>query len=56
MKKTKNLWKYYRKQKRDWWEAFCDLHNRKFELVRTIGSVLGVLIQTCVLLKVFHLI
>ncbi len=48
----KNLYKYYANKKRDWLEAFLDCHNRKFEFIRTIGSVLGVILQCVILLKV----
>lgn len=51
--KKKNLYKYYSKKKRDWFEAFVDLHNHKFELVRTICGFLGVILQCIIMLKVF---
>lgn len=53
MTKVKNLYKHFAKQKRDWIEAFLDCHNRKFEFIRTIGSVLGLVLQCVILLKVF---
>lgn len=56
MTKPKNLYKYFSNKKRDWFEAFVDLHNHKFELVRTIASLLSVLLNSIVLLKVFKII
>lgn len=53
MKPKKNLYKHFSKQKRDWLEAFCDLHNRKFELIRTLAGCLAMTINLIVLLKVF---
>lgn len=50
---SKDWFKYYKKYPRDRWELYLNLHNRKFELIRTIGSMLAVVINTIVLLKVF---
>lgn len=51
--KNKKDYLYYKKQKRDWFEGFVDMHNHKLELLRTLGSMLGVILQVLVLLKVF---
>lgn len=44
---------YYKNRKRDWVEAYLDNHNRKFELVRTIASLVTVIVNLFVLLRVF---
>lgn len=38
---------------RDSFELWVDQHNHKFELVRTLTSVLGLIVSSVVLLKVF---
>lgn len=38
---------------RDRFELWVDKHNHKFELVRTLTSVLGLIISSIILLKVF---
>ena len=38
---------------RDGFELWVDQHNHKFELVRTLTSVLGLIVSSIVLLKVF---
>lgn len=38
---------------RDEFELWVDQHNHKFELVRTLTSVLGLIVSSVVLLKVF---
>lgn len=50
------LYKKYKYKQRDWLEAYIDLHNRKFELIRTLASLLTVIINMLVLLKVFNII
>ena len=41
---------------RDGFELWVDQHNHKFELVRTLTSVLGLIVSSIVLLKVFGLL
>lgn len=41
---------------RDSFELWVDKHNHKFELVRTLTSVLGLIVSSVVLLKVFGLL
>ena len=41
---------------RDSFELWVDKHNHKFELVRTLTSVLGLIVSSIVLLRVFGLI
>lgn len=53
LKEKKDLYDYYKNKKRDWLEAYIDLHNRKFELLRTISSLLAVIMNAIVLLKIF---
>lgn len=50
---NKQLYNYYKKRERHWFEAYLDCHNRKFELIRTIGSFFGFILQLIVLLKLF---
>lgn len=38
---------------RDSFELWVDKHNHKFELVRTLTSVLGLIVSSVVLLRVF---
>jgi hypothetical protein len=38
---------------RDSFELWVDKHNHKFELVRTLTSVLGLIVSSIVLLRVF---
>jgi hypothetical protein len=38
---------------RDNFELWVDKHNHKFELVRTLTSVIGLIISSIILLKVF---
>lgn len=41
---------------RDSFELWVDKHNHKFELVRTLTSILGLIVSSIVLLRVFGLI
>lgn len=41
---------------RDSFELWVDQHNHKFELVRTLTSVLGLIVSSIVLLRVFGLL
>lgn len=41
---------------RDSFELWVDQHNHKFELIRTLTSVFGLLVSSIVLLKVFGLL
>jgi hypothetical protein len=41
---------------RDGFELWVDQHNHKFELVRTLTSVLGLIVSSIVLLRVFGLL
>lgn len=39
---------------RDGFELWVDRHNHKFELIRTLTSILGLIISSIILLKVFN--
>jgi len=39
---------------RDSFELWVDRHNHKFELIRTLTSILGLIISSIILLKVFN--
>lgn len=41
---------------RDGFELWVDRHNHKMELVRTLTSVLGLIVSSVVLLKVFGIL
>ena len=41
---------------RDGFELWVDKHNHKFELIRTLTSVVGLIISSIVMLKVFKII
>lgn len=41
---------------RDGFEIWVDRHNHKMELVRTLTSVMGLIVSSIVMLKVFGLI
>jgi hypothetical protein len=41
---------------RDGFELWVDKHNHKFELVRTLTSVFGLIVSSVVLLKVFGIL
>lgn len=41
---------------RDAFEIWVDRHNHKMELVRTLTSVMGLIVSSIVMLKVFGLI
>jgi hypothetical protein len=41
---------------RDGFELWVDRHNHKMELVRTLTSIMGLVVSSVVLLKVFGLI
>lgn len=41
---------------RDSFELWVDKHNHKFELVRTLTSILGLIVSSIVLLRVFGLL
>jgi len=41
---------------RDGFELWVDRHNHKMELVRTLTSVMGLVVSSIVMLKVFGLI
>jgi hypothetical protein len=41
---------------RDSFELWVDKHNHKFELVRTLTSVFGLVVSSIVLLRVFGLL
>lgn len=38
---------------RDHFELWVDKHNHKFELVRTLTSIVGLIISSIIMLKVF---
>lgn len=38
---------------RDNFELWVDKHNHKFELIRTLTSIIGLIISSIILLKVF---
>ena len=41
---------------RDPFELWVDKHNHKFELIRTLTSIVGLIISSVVLMKVFGLL
>lgn len=41
---------------RDELELWVDKHNHKFELVRTVTSILGLIVSSVVLLRVFGIL
>lgn len=41
---------------RDTFELWVDRHNHKFELVRTLTSIIGLAISCIIMMKVFSLI
>lgn len=41
---------------RDSFELWVDRHNHKFELIRTLTSVAGLIVSSIVMLKVFGII
>ena len=41
---------------RDGFELWVDRHNHKMELIRTLTSVMGLIVSSIVMLKVFGLI
>lgn len=41
---------------RDQFELWVDKHNHKFELVRTITSIVGLLMSSIIMMKVFGLL
>jgi hypothetical protein len=41
---------------RDTFELWVDRHNHKFELIRTLTSVIGLLISSIIMMKVFGII
>lgn len=41
---------------RDNFELWVDRHNHKFELIRTITSLLGIIMSSLIMLKVFQII
>lgn len=41
---------------RDSFELWVDKHNHKFELIRTLTSVVGLIISSIIMLKVFAII
>jgi hypothetical protein len=41
---------------RDTFELWVDRHNHKFELIRTLTSVIGLLISSIIMMKVFGFI
>lgn len=41
---------------RDKFELWVDQHNHKFELIRTLTSVLGLIISSIIMIKVFGII
>lgn len=41
---------------RDSFELWVDKHNHKFELIRTLTSVFGLIVSSIVMLKVFGII
>ena len=52
-KSNKQLYNYYKNKPRDIIELWVDLHNRKFELIRTIASSMAFILQIIILLKIF---
>lgn len=57
MKENNNFnyqnYKYYKTLPRSNFELWLDVHNHKLELLRTLSSLLGVILQVFVLLKIF---
>lgn len=43
-------------RERDWFEKWLDKHNHKFELIRTVGSILSGIGGTLAILRLFNLI
>jgi hypothetical protein len=41
---------------RDGFELWVDRHNHKFELVRTITSIVGLIMSSVIMMKVFGLL
>lgn len=41
---------------RDGLEIWVDRHNHKFELIRTVTSILGLIVSSVVLLRVFGIL
>lgn len=41
---------------RDSFELWVDRHNHKFELIRTLTSIIGLIMSSVIMLKVFGLI
>lgn len=41
---------------RDGFELWVDRHNHKFELIRTITSIIGLIMSSVIMLKVFRII
>jgi hypothetical protein len=41
---------------RDGFELWVDRHNHKFELIRTLTSILGLVMSSVIMLRVFQLI
>lgn len=41
---------------RDGFELWVDRHNHKFELIRTITSIIGLIMSSIIMLKVFGVI
>lgn len=41
---------------RDTFELWVDRHNHKFELIRTLTSIIGLLISSIIMMKVFGII
>jgi len=41
---------------RDGFELWVDKHNHKFELIRTVTSIVGLIMSSIIMLKVFSVI
>ena len=41
---------------RDSFELWVDRHNHKFELIRTVTSIIGLIMSSVIMLKVFGII
>jgi hypothetical protein len=41
---------------RDSFELWVDKHNHKFELIRTITSIIGLVMSSVIMLKVFEIL
>lgn len=41
---------------RDGFELWVDRHNHKFELIRTVTSIIGLVMSSVIMLKVFGII